>query len=475
MGIAIRNFFLALAALSTAASLVPAFALAQTATAQVVVVTQTNFGNSTGSGTVTVTGSGPSLTATPSSNSTLSYSAGFNGDSRVITLIPGNYSVVASNNQSVSYSSDCSGYAAAGQSRTCTISANSSQSGNARVNVSVNVVNNYGGNRTAGDFTVSVSGSSVNVSSFSGSTGTTQVTLGNGSYSIDIQNPSSYFVTRSADCSGTINSGDTRSCLLTLSQNGNGTNYNSNGVYYVNGSTCYYGTNYPVGSTCYNGSNYNNYNNNGGVYYVNGSTCYYGTTYYNGSNCYNGSSYNTNANGGTYYGNGSICNYGTNYPAGSTCYNGSNYNNYNGGLYQENGYTAGHLTCAPALQTVDNGQTASFTAYGSTGPFTWTVGGRNFFAIGSQLNTVLPGTGTQNVQVSNGVQTASCTVTVTNKQYLPGIVLGASTAIPGLPNTGYEPSTVGIALALLGALVAFPLALLLAYQYAKRTSFTFTR
>jgi hypothetical protein len=462
MAIFVRNLFLSLAAVASVASFVPAAVFAQTTTAQVIVVTQTIYGTNPMSGTVTVTGTGPSLTSTPTSNTTLSFSAGFTGDSRVVTMVPGSYSVVSStfSNQSVSYSSDCTGYLSAGQSRTCTITSNVGQSGNARVNVSVQVINNNGGNRTAGDFTVAVSGSNVNVPTFTGTTGTTQVTLGNGGYSIDIQNPGSYSVSRSTDCSGTINSGDTRSCLLTLTQYGSG--YTNGAIYYVNGTTCYYATVYPIGSTCYNGNTYNNNPSNVNVYYVNGSTCYYGTTYYNGNNCYSGN--------GVYYVNGSTCYYGTNYAVGTNCYNGG---------YNNTGYNYpianGPLTCAPSSQTVDNGQTASFTAYGASGPFTWTVGGRTFFAIGPQLNTVLPSTGTQTVQVSNGVQTASCTVTVTNKQYVPGVILGAATAIPGLPNTGYEPSTIGFALALLGALVAFPLAILMAYPYAKKTSLTLFR
>lgn len=364
MVIAIRTVLITLALGLVAVIALPFVAKAQTSTAQIVVITQTAGSILPSSANVVVVGTGPSLNGTPTSSGSLTYSSSFSNDSRVVTVIPGSYSVSAPSysNYSFSYSSDCSGYLTAGQVRTCTITA--TQGGTAHVNVTVSVINNHGGTRTPNDFVITVSGQNANVSNFQGTSGSVLVSLGSGAYSIDAQGISSYTASRSSDCSGTIASGETRSCLITLTD----------------------------------------------TYLV-------------------------------YGGNGSSV-----------------------------------LTCSPSNQTGYQGQTVSFTASGASGPYTWSTADRTYLAVGPQLNVTLSSVGAQRVYVTNGYQTASCNITILASAGYTGytgngVVLGTSTSVPGLPNTGYAPSSLGLILAFLGAFVALPAALFLAYPYAKRTAF----
>ena len=367
MAISVRNIFTSLSLGLLAVICAPFFVDAQVSTAQIIVVTQNTSAVSIPAGAfVTVTGSGPSLTSTPSASNTLSYNSTFVNDTRIVTVIPGSYSVVAGGtNSSLSYTSSCTGILVQGEVRTCTITANSTNGGgNARVNVSVNVINDNGGTRTPNDFVITVSGQNTTVSNFQASVGSVQISLGAGAYSIDASSVGSYTVNRSGDCSGTISSGETRSCAITLND---------------------------VGS------------NNCNVYPYN--------------NCY--------------------------YPPANT-----------------------QLTCSPAVQAVRLGSTASFVANGGGGAYNWVTSDRTYLNVGPQLNVVLSTVGRQTVYVSNGYQTASCSVDV----YSSGVVLGDSTKAPGLPNTGYAPNTLATVLALLGAFVAFPLAVRFAFPYAKNAA-----
>ncbi len=341
----------------------PFVASAQTSTAQIVVVTKTTTGlTPTYAGTVMVTGTGPSLTSTPTSVATLTYSSSFASDTRVVTVIPGSYTVSASlSGNALSYSSNCSGFISAGEVRTCTItSSGTGTGGNSRVNVTVGVINDNGGTRTANDFVVTVSGINTSVTSFPGTSGSVQVLLGAGSYSIDAASTGSYYVSRSAECSGTIGDGETRSCYITLNDTGN---------------------------TAINSS------------------------------------------------------------------------------YQ------GRLSCTPSRQSALLGSTVTFNAQGGNGVYSWVAGGRTFPGVGSRLNVILGTAGTQTIYVTSGYETAACILDAYGTP-VPGLVsggnvLGASTQIPGLPNTGFAPSSLGLLLALLGAVVAMPLALILAYPHVR--------
>jgi len=390
-----------------------------TPTGQLYIITETT-GGYTGSATVSVQGNGVSLLSYPSNTNALSYTSNFNNDSRMVTMNAGTYSVsLPTDGYRYSYSGSCTGYMSQGESKTCTITMNgngnstgnygnysgyngyfdnngiwhsydtdcfngafyntcgtcntygnnncNSTANTARVNVMVNVINAYGGTRTAGDFVITVSGSGVTSRTFNGSKNQVQVSLSSGTYTIDAQSTKNYSVARSANCSGSISANETRSCIITLSDR---------------------------------------------------------NTYQNG-----------NYNGGTHYNPNANYNYGAN-----------------------------TLSCQAAATTVGVGQTATFSAIGGSGPYTWVTRDRSYYAVGPQLNVVLLQPGAQTVSVSNGYQTATCAITVVHGG--AGVVLG--TQYPGLPNTGYAPTNLGLILSLLGAFVAFPAALYVAYAYAKR-------
>lgn len=219
----IRLVFGALAVALVAIIMVPLFASAQTPTAQLVIVTQTNALSPvpTQAILVNVTGTGPSLTSTPTSIGTLTYTSTFNNNSRIVTMVPGSYTVSIPNTSgySYTYSSNCVGTLVSGETRTCTVTA--SAGGTSYVNVSINVQNRYGGTRTPSDFTISVTGTNTSISSLQGSVGSTQISMGPGAFSINLSTASGYVVTRSEGCSGSITVGETKSCTITVSDTSN--------------------------------------------------------------------------------------------------------------------------------------------------------------------------------------------------------------------------------------------------------------
>lgn len=360
----IRAIFGGLAVSLLAIIMVPLLASAQTPTAQLVVVTQTaNLSPvPTSSIIVQVTGTGPSLTSAPTSVGTLTYASGFNNDTRVITMIPGSYtvSIPSTNGYAFAYGTNCTGTLSAGETRTCYVTA--SAGGTSYVNVSVNVQNRNGGTRSASDFVITVSGVNTSVSTIQGSVGSTQVSMGPGAYSINASTANGYTVARTDGCSGNITAGETRQCTLTVADQ----------YSYVNG-----GTSYPVNQ----------------------------------------------------------------------------------------------LSCSPSNQSVYRGATVSFNAIGGSGSYTWATADRVFLNVGPVLNTQLLSSGDQAVYVTSGTQTATCVVKVLPSTYNSnGVVLGVSTAAPGLPNTGFAPSLFSLLLALFAAFVALPVAVYALYPHAKRTA-----
>jgi hypothetical protein len=119
------------------------------------------------------------------------------------------------------------------------------------------------------------------------------------------------------------------------------------------------------------------------------------------------------------------------------------------------------LTCSPSYQNVPTGQPATFKAEGGTpGIYNWTTPDRTFLNTSGTLSTIFQTTGTQTVIVSNGNQTATCTVNI------GGTAAGVAISYPGttpsvtasyvpafLPNTGFGPQD--------SAALAFALVLLL--------------
>jgi hypothetical protein len=70
-------------------------------------------------------------------------------------------------------------------------------------------------------------------------------------------------------------------------------------------------------------------------------------------------------------------------------------------------------TCAPASQTVDPGATASWTAAGGTGSYTWYDALNNNLGTGSSLSKTYSTSGNYAVHVQSGTQTSSnCNLTV---------------------------------------------------------------
>jgi Prealbumin-like fold domain len=132
-----------------------------------------------------------------------------------VALAPGSYSVGESgpSGYSQSLSADCSGSILAGQTKTCTVT-NDDQA--AHLIVIKHVINNNGGSKTAADFTMTVIGSSPSPASFAGAESPgTNVTLGAGSYSVGESGPSGYAASYSADCTGSIANGETKTCTVT--------------------------------------------------------------------------------------------------------------------------------------------------------------------------------------------------------------------------------------------------------------------
>jgi hypothetical protein len=143
--------------------------------------------------------------------------AGAESPGTTVTLDAGSYSVSESGGPSgytESDSADCAGTIANGASKTCTIT-NSDQA--ATLIVIKHVVNDDGGSKAASDFHMTVNGTNVAPSpTFNGaeSPGTT-VSLSAGSYSVTESGPSGYTESDSADCSGTIANGVTKTCTIT--------------------------------------------------------------------------------------------------------------------------------------------------------------------------------------------------------------------------------------------------------------------
>ena len=80
------------------------------------------------------------------------------------------------------------------------------------------VINDYEGNAAAGDFTITVSGVTVvGGNAFPGAEapGTNQTLSSVGAYSVGETGPDGYKASYSADCSGTIALGETKTCTVT--------------------------------------------------------------------------------------------------------------------------------------------------------------------------------------------------------------------------------------------------------------------
>jgi heme exporter protein D len=93
---------------------------------------------------------------------------------------------------------------------------------------------------------------------------------------------------------------------------------------------------------------------------------------------------------------------------------------------------AGALTCSPATQNVTLGQTATFSATGGSGTYTWSSPDLTITnATGSGFSANYASTGLKTMTVSSGGVSDTCDVNV-----LAGTVTPPPVVTPGLPNTG---------------------------------------
>ncbi|HEX6701899.1 MAG TPA: hypothetical protein VF101_14325, partial [Gaiellaceae bacterium] len=132
-----------------------------------------------------------------------------------VALDAGSYSVGEGTHTgyAISTSADCSGSIAVGETKTCTVTNNDQP---AKLVVIKHVVNDNGGTATAASFTMSVTGASPSPSSFPGAESPgTNVALNAGSYSVGESGPSGYSRSDSAECSGSIDIGETKTCTIT--------------------------------------------------------------------------------------------------------------------------------------------------------------------------------------------------------------------------------------------------------------------
>lgn len=179
----------------------------QAATLTVIKHVVNNNGGTAAAGdfTMNVAGSSPSPASFPGTES----------PGTDVTINAGAYSVseTGPSGYTESDSLDCSGSLALGQHKTCTITNNDQA---AHLIVIKHVINDNGGTAVAGDFTMNVTATNPSDASFPGveTTGTT-ITLDAGSYSVAETGPAGYAESDSADCSGTIAVGETKTCTIT--------------------------------------------------------------------------------------------------------------------------------------------------------------------------------------------------------------------------------------------------------------------
>jgi len=70
------------------------------------------------------------------------------------------------------------------------------------------------------------------------------------------------------------------------------------------------------------------------------------------------------------------------------------------------------LTCSPPTQTINSGDSATFSASGGTGSYSWTGGESPQTGTGSNFSSTFYGSGNRTVTVASGNQTATCAVTI---------------------------------------------------------------
>jgi hypothetical protein len=85
----------------------------------------------------------------------------------------------------------------------------------ANLHIIKHVINDDSGSAVAGAFTINVTGTNLSTSSFAGSEAGVDITLDAGSYTVDESAFAGYTKSLGANCSGTIASGETKTCTIT--------------------------------------------------------------------------------------------------------------------------------------------------------------------------------------------------------------------------------------------------------------------
>jgi hypothetical protein len=132
------------------------------------------------------------------------------------TVTPGSYSVTENgpSGYTATFSAGCSGTLAGGETRTCTVTNDDKP---AHLVVIKHVINDDKGSSVASDFTMKLNGvTAQGGNTFPGeeSPGTDKI-VAPGSYSVSETGPAKYVTTFSADCSGSISIGQTKTCTVT--------------------------------------------------------------------------------------------------------------------------------------------------------------------------------------------------------------------------------------------------------------------
>jgi hypothetical protein len=132
-----------------------------------------------------------------------------------VTLDAGSYDVTETEDlgYQASYSADCSGSIANGETKTCTITNDDRP---AKLVVIKDVVNDHGGTLEAADFDISVTGTDAPPDAFAGAEAPgTEVGIGAGPYNVTETEDPGYQASYSTDCSGSIANGETKTCTIT--------------------------------------------------------------------------------------------------------------------------------------------------------------------------------------------------------------------------------------------------------------------
>jgi hypothetical protein len=132
-----------------------------------------------------------------------------------LALNVGAYNVTESgpSGYSASFSTDCTGTAQLGVTKTCTIT---NDDISPRLIIIKHVINDNGGTAVAADFALDSGGDNDSPDNFSGAEAPgIVVTLNAGAYNVTESGPSGYAASFSADCSGSIAVGVTKTCTVT--------------------------------------------------------------------------------------------------------------------------------------------------------------------------------------------------------------------------------------------------------------------